>query len=455
MPLLKMHSLIMSYYYSCHLFARAFIIFRPTSPSSFSDPHTPSSHFIPQIVSSTMDSFDSIPFPQNKILYNADIPVNLRDTRLAIAPGNLMNASNLMYDYLEQICSFVYKQSGSELNSLSELVEKAKTVLLVNDEKSKACPWSNYPIPQSLSSWSLYDELCTLIVSSGLIYHQIALNTISKGDDSRIGDLVWKKAVNCLQQSSSLTRAFKPYITAAPHSDNILYVEHLNSTLLQITVVMRNIETQYVNLNTDDDILQSASRSNAIFIRILVFIYNEAVKLESSPSPMHWEMPYECYKKFLEVLLCYYSGLNEYGQNKMGVALALTEYGILAASEQSKTKARLGIRSRKVLSGSKIRESKLWRDEVILRKNFKRHLPDALQRTLTETVKLLRVMYVRFEKMNTTLNFDEVPKMEEIEEKHLFSSDSLPGGMAVPVSRTKQFRPTCLGGKEFSERKYY
>jgi len=405
-------------------------------------------------------SFENIPFPLNNVSYNASIPVSLRDSRLAIVPGNLMNASNLMSSYLEQICSYIYNQDGPEPHSILQIVEKAKNISLFQQlgGKSRVCPWSNYPVTFSRksNSWSLYDELCVLLVSSGLVYHQITTNTISRDDDSPVDSLSWKKAVNCLQQSSSIIGAFKPYITNAPHLNNILFVDHLNSILLQMTVVMRNIEAEYEKMNSDEENFEDASRSNNIFIRILVFIYNEVIKLQGSRSVIKCEVQYKCYEKFLEVLLCYYSALKNYKENATGVALALTEYGILVASEQSKTKAKLGIRSRKVLSGSKIRESKLWKDEVLLRKDFRKHLSHPLQRTLTKTVKLLRTMYVRFDKINTTLSFDEVPKMAQIESQYLFSSDSLPGGTAVPVSKTKPFEPMCLRGKgSAQERKYY
>ncbi|VEU23337.1 DEKNAAC104470 [Brettanomyces naardenensis] len=395
-----------------------------------------------------------IPFPLPDFKTCTGIPPSIGDTRATISPDNLMNSSNILYNYVDVLCTLAHNHQPNA-DSVPKILLSAKQIPLLQVEGH--CPWSNYRIAKEhLSKWTVYDEIVMAVISACLTYNQLTIQNLEEYSlqEEQLTDEAWRKANNLLKQSFSLLNAFSPGVDDPSHSVNLNYVFQLNTALIQLMVVMKNLFLTYHEIDAQFGAFDKLPANLGTYRKILIFIYNKFSVLGSLHSGFTHDRSFQNYKHFLQALYCYYSAAEYYKKNEMGLALGLVEYGLQSVIERDPIRSKLGIQRKK----KKVKDKKLLEGEIKLAREFhKNDFPVLLQRVLVIVAKLLRILYVKFDKMNSSLNFDRVVEPMEIEQNYLFTSANLPSGLQVPLANVMEYVPNCLEGyaRQPTVRRYY
>lgn len=369
-----------------------------------------------------------IPVPDNSLTILGSIPAQIKSARATINASDLMNSSNNLSDYLDLLCSYVHETHP--VDTMPELLVAARTVPFIESEH-KIVPWKEYPAKEG--TWFFYDEMLASVASASWIYHELTIDNLTRQFDSDIPDETWKRSNNLLKQSFSLFNAFQTNTSDDCHGEGLGYIYHANSILIQLIVIMRDVHTTYREIDADFGAFNKVHSNVGTFRRILVFIYNESTILLQSKRYAAVNT------QALEILYCYYTALEYYAKNSLGVALGLIQYALVNSIEQDPIKNRFGLKS------TKVKERPLLNDNVKLIHKFRSNLPPLYQKLLITLSKILKILYWKIGKENDSLSFDTVPSSKEIKHSYLFGSNDLPTGLQIPLTSMPVYRPACFG----------
>ncbi|QPG76168.1 hypothetical protein FOA43_003554 [Brettanomyces nanus] len=371
------------------------------------------------------------------------IPDSIMDVRATISEDHLMNATHIIFDYINQLCTLASLHDHASSQTLKSLLETAKTIQIFKTGGN--CPWNHYERRTSDSSeWSVYDEIMVCVVSECLLANQITFGTLSKQRRAEMTDDKWKKSHNLLKLSFTLLNSFRPLVEdtpAASHKVHINYAYHSNTILTQFIVIMKNLYQTSDQVDSQFGVFDKLPSNVGTYRKIIIFIYNEYSVLGSIG-----QTSYLTYIHFLEIIYCYYSAVMYYKNNELGIALGLVQYGLLNAVENNPIKSKLKIWKKKnqVNTKGKLKEGKLLDDKVHLSRQFTKDFPPLYQSILVVVSRLLEILYFKFSKMNEIISFSHIVEPSEIQAKYLFKSSDLPAGLQVPPSGVDSFIPDCI-----------
>ncbi|GMG29786.1 unnamed protein product [Ambrosiozyma monospora] len=467
-----------------------------------------------------------IPFPLNLPQFKpvSIIPSSLADLRLSISPDQLTNSTNNIHEYINSLFQYTY-DSLIRTNAIStevsivHLLTTAKSMSYIElDSKSLSVslPWSNYGFAGNTTAthWSVFDEIMASVVSICLIYNYLTLQILNENYEQskqhQLSDETWKKSNNLLKTSFSYLSVFKGAYEELQqqqqqkqqqqhllscvcndledlHKSRFNYAYHLNSSLVQLIVIFKNIYVTTTEIESRFGDFDTVPDRVGTYMKVVVFIHNEwliikklALSLasnnkESSLSPQRnvistakARLMFQTWDNFLQIIYCYYLALDNYSKQSLGIALGLIEFGLVNSIDQSPLKSKLlkhvpdpnspskprlfnklrpsGSFNSKSKSNT-LKEKLIFMENTSLKREFENGnlLPSIFKHHLIMLVKLLKVLKVKLGKENDVLYFQKVAGVKEVQDRYLFgSSSNLPSGISVPLKNMSPFVPSCL-----------
>ncbi|ODV87302.1 hypothetical protein CANARDRAFT_5850 [[Candida] arabinofermentans NRRL YB-2248] len=400
-----------------------------------------------------------IPFPLHGFRAASDIPSFLMDLRRSISVDQLMNSASNLHEYIEELFKLVKVKSTGKPTNIDELLNEAKSIQMFQIISSDNTPWSQYSLPagKSKTQWTIYDELVVATISLSHIYNVLTLETLdSNYEAGSITDSDWKRSSNLLRSSFSVLNEFKNSTSVDEyHSANAGYILHLNTILVQLIVIFKNIYITFAEIDSRFGDFEKLPDRLSAYIKILIFIYNElsvlekltttekekrSLKIEIKSRSSDDLANVKLMKRYMEIIYCYYKSLDSYGADSVGLAIGLVKYGLLNSMDQDPIKSKLKMNFH---SNRKLKEKQMFKEDVILIKQMN-NLPLVFKKNLIMVINLLKTLNVKFEKINNNIKFDKVIEADNIKKNYLFSANDLPTGMQVPLTDIQRYVPSCL-----------
>ncbi|KAG7885050.1 hypothetical protein KL938_001307 [Ogataea parapolymorpha] len=360
-----------------------------------------------------------------------DTPSRINELRHAISSNQLMNSAHNLHELIDQLFSFVKNSRSTDSASIQDLLESAKEITIF-----EGCPWSNYKTVKTLD-WTAYDEIVASSISIMQIYHLLTLEALEKQYNSNdLADEVWRKISNMLKSAFGLASEFRDQVSELhrPHFD---YIYHLNQILVQLLIIFKNIYVTHREIKARFGVFDQVPEKLNTYVRILIFVYNECAVLEQ----LRKSSQVGTLKRFVEILFSYYRSLFYYHKNELGIALGISRYGLANSIDQSKIRSKLHIKAKNF----NVKDKHLWSEEIRFMREFQNSaFPAVFRHNISTVVDILRILNSKYEKLNNSINFQEVPSLEEVKHRYLFDSADLPSGLQVPLVDINHFIPTCL-----------
>lgn len=372
------------------------------------------------------------------------VPREVLNLRTQFDVNNLNNSANVLHDYIDELSNFVHCQLPYE--SFDEFIQNSKQIVIFKSINSNV--WENYNVKPT--DWTACDELIVSVYTLNLIY---ILKTVELLEKTLNMDHIvlenWKRCNNYLKVSYGYLMSFKNHIPV-DHRRYFNLTLSLSEFYIQLIIILKNLWDVQTEISDNLGRFDNVPKNVTAFIKILVFMNNE-LKLIDSKANSAW-------KSALNIILCYYLGLKFWDDNKIGLANGFIQCALTMSLEQGEIRGKLNDNLKKLhivktKERNNVRNKELFMNEIKLERSF-RNIP-LLEQSLKVVVKLLRILYIKFGKINETLAFEDVLPVEEIKQNYLFTSKDLPNGSKVPLTNYTVYKPITIKNHEENSKENY
>lgn len=399
---------------------------------------------------------EDIPSPFPVQFYSLVPQINLADLvnlRSQVDITNLTNSCNLLHEYIDELAKIVFIYQ--KYTTFDEFIQAADRFAIYDVPKGGPV-WKNYPIDLSeVNQWSILDELIVSVYTLNMIYTLRTIQLIqSTIQQDKIAIDNWQKCNNYLKISYGYLMSFKLHVPSS-HQKRFAISISICEFYTQLIVILKNIWDLQNEIDDNMGRLDHGPKNVGMYIKLVVFMHNQLKVIEQQNGP---------WGRFMNIILGYYLGLQSWQENSMGWCVSYIQCSLVLGLEQGEVRGKLKDTMQKIKIGSKfkivkerdnVRSKELFQNEIKLDRCFRGQ--PLLQEAMTSLVKLLRLLYVKFDKINENLSFEKVIPVDEVKSNHLFNATNLPNGIKVPLNSYTKYEPIELTSKanNISDQQYF